>query len=160
MTQRQNPPPLQIPTAFGADKETAAFLNTVINILSQMWKSLYDIRFTSQLKTTDDTPTGIVRVPVPTNRTVAIEAIIVARRTGGSAGTEGDSAYYYAFGCYKNINGTLTGIGTPTLFGGEDQSGWGVSFASSAEDSVVIVTGAANNDITWEGTFSTYTVGA
>lgn len=160
MTLPLAPPPLQIPPDFATDKLKNGFFSALVNTLHQMWSSLYGIRFTNKVKTTDATPTGIVRIPVESGKTVMVQAYIVARRTGGSAGSNGDSAFYVLTGAYKNIAGVLTGIGTPNLVGGEDQASWVVSFSTTAEFAVVVVTGDANTDITWEGTFSTYTVGA
>lgn len=160
MTISLAPPPLQVPPDFAVDKLKGAFFGGLINTLYQLWTTVYGIRTTAKVKTTDATVTGLIRVSVPTNKTVMIDAVVVARRTGGSSGTAGDSAWYRLTGAYKNIAGTLTGVGSPNLISGEDQAGWDVGFSSTGEFAVVTVTGAANNDITWEGTFSTYTVGA
>lgn len=148
------PPPLQIPPDFSSDELKAAFFSGLINTLYQVWTSVYSIRTTAKIKTTDATVTGLIRISVPTNKTVMIEARIVAQNTTGS------SAFYTLTGAYKNVAGTLTGIGTPDLIAGEDQAGWNVAFSSSGEFAVVTVEGAAANTITWEGTFSSFIVGA
>lgn len=160
MTVNLAPPPLQVPAEFVLDKTKGAFFSGLVNTLYQLWTHTYGIRSNEKVLTTDATTTAIVRIPVATDKTVMIEARIVARRTGGSAGTAGDSAFYTLTGAYKNISGILTGIGTPDLIAGEDQAGWNVGFTTSGTDAVVTVTGAANNNITWEGTFSAFTVGA
>lgn len=160
MTISLAPPPLQVPADFLQDKVKQAFFNGLINTIYQLWTATYGIRTTAKLKTTDATPTGLIRVEVPSGRTVMIQAHIVARRTGGSSGTDGDSAFYVLTGAYKNIAGTLTGIGTPDVVQGEDQAGWDVAFSDSGGFAVVTVTGAANNNITWEGTISTYVAGS
>lgn len=160
MTISLAPPPLQVPPDFAVDKLKGAFFGGLINTLYQLWTTVYGIRTTAKVKTTDATVTGLIRTSVPSGKTVMIDAVIVARRTGGSAGADGDSAWYRLTGAYKNISGTLTGIGSPDLIAGEDQAGWAVAFSSSGEFAVVTVAGAANNDVTWEGTISTYIVGA
>lgn len=160
MTLRLAPPPLQVPPDFASDKLKNAFFGGLINTLYQLWTTVYNIRTTAKVKTTDATTTALIRTPVQPGKTVMIEARIVALRTGGSSGAEGDSAFYVLTGAYKNVGGTLTGIATPVLQGGEDQAGWNVGFTTSGEFAVVTVLGAANNDVTWEGTISTYTVGA
>lgn len=160
MSIRLAPPPLQIPPDFGADRLKNAFFSGLLNTIYQLWVAVYGIRATARITTTDATPTSMLRVSVETNKTVMIRADIVARRTGGAAGTVGDSAWYTLSGAYKNIAGALTGIGAPDLIGGEDQGAWNVAFSSSGEFAVIGVTGAANNNITWEGTVYTYTVGA
>lgn len=160
MSLKLNPPPLQVPPTFLADKQSTSFFSGLLNTIYQIWTTLYAMRVTAKVKTTDATVTPLLRTKVANGKTVMIQAYIVARRTGGSAGTVGDSAFYILTGAYKNISGVMTGIGTPDLVAGEDQAGWNVAFTSSGIDAVVTVAGAANNEITWEGTVSTYEVGA
>lgn len=160
MVSSVNPPPLQVPPVYLQDKLSAAFFGGLIQTLYQVWTRVYQIRFSSTTKTTDATVTGALRVEVPNGKTVMIEANVVARRTGGASGANGDSAWYKLTGAYKNIGGVLTGIGTPSLVGGEDQAAWNVGFSSSSTFAVVTVTGAAGNNITWETTLSSYEVGA
>ncbi len=155
-----SPPPLQVPAEFGVDKVKSAFFNALLNTIYQLWSATYSLRSTATVKTTDATTTGLVNIEVPEGKTVMIQADIVARRTGGGSGSVGDSAWYNLRGAYKNISGTLTGIGTPSLTGGEDQAGWNVGFSTSGVAAVVVVLGAAGNDITWEGSFNVFTVGA
>lgn len=159
MTLSLAPPPLQVPREFAKDKEKAAFFSGLINTLYQLWTNVYGIRLKTKVTTTDNTVTGAVRIPIQSGKTTMIQAHIAARRTGGSSGTDGDSAFYVLTGAYKNISGTLTGIGTPDLVSGEDQASWNVGFSSSGQEAVVTVLGATNNNITWEVTVSTYEVG-
>lgn len=160
MTLKLNPPPLQVPSDFAKDKEKGAFFGGMINTLYQLWTAFYESQQKVKVKTTDASLTGLLRFPLADGKTIMISARIVALRTGGSAGAVGDSAWYVLDGAYKNIAGVLTGIGSPNLYGGEDQAGWNVGFSTSGTEVVVVVTGAANNEITWEGTVSTYVVGA
>jgi hypothetical protein len=160
MTIQLNPPPLQVPGDLNQNKAQQNFWNTLLNTIYQLWNAVYGIRTQVTAQTTDNTVTAIIRVPVREGTTVMIDCKIVARRTGGSSGSDGDSAFYNLTGAYKNVGGTLTGIGTPVLQGGEDQSGWNVGFSNSGTEATVTVLGANNNEITWEGTISTYTVGA
>lgn len=160
MTIKLAPPPLTVPSDFAQDKPKAKFFSALLNTVYQMWTALYSIRTTVKLKTTDDVATGLIRIPIEPGKAVMIEASVIAHRVGGSSGTIGDTAFYKLIGAYKNINGTLTGIGTPSLISGEDQSGWNVAFSSSLNgEALVVVTGAVGNDIVWEGTISTYFVG-
>lgn len=160
MTIKVNPPPLQVPASFLADKYAAAFFNSLLNTIYQLWSAVYGLKFSAKVKTTDNTFTALIRTPVAEGRTVMIQCYIVARRTGGGSGTSGDSAFYVLTGAYKNIGGVLTGIGTPNKVSGEDQAGWDVGFTTSGTDAVVAVTGANGNDITWQGTMSLYEAGA
>lgn len=159
MVSRINPPPLQVPPDFLQDKLKQAFFGSLIQTIYQLWTKTYQIESAYTVRTTDASVTALVRVPVKEGKTVMITANIVARRTGGTAGANGDSAWYVLAGAYKNIGGVLTGIGTPGLSGGEDQAGWNVGFSTSGTDALVTVLGAANNNITWEGTIKLYEVG-
>lgn len=154
------PPPLQIPPDFAQDKIKGGFFGALVNTLYQLWTNVYSIRAKVSVETTDDTNTAAIRIPCNVGRTVMIVANIVARRTGGTSGTAGDSAWYTLSGAYKNITGTLTGVGTPDLIGGEDQISWNVGFGSAGEFITVVVKGAVNNDITWDVTVSSYEVGS
>lgn len=160
MVASVNPPPLNVPATYLQDKLSAAFFNSLVQTLYQLWTKVYQIRFGSTTKTTDASVTAAIRVLVNEGRTVMIVASIVARRTGGTAGASGDSAWYQLMGAYKNVGGVLTGVGSPSLVGGEDQAGWNVGFTSSANYAIITVLGAVNNDITWETTMSSYEVGA
>lgn len=160
MTLRVNPPPLQPPADFLLDKPKAAFFGALINTIYQLWTAVYGLQTSATVRTTDSTVTALIRTEIPEGKTVMLECMVVARRTGGSAGSVGDSAFYRLTGAYKNISGVLTGIGSPNLIGGEDQAAWDLGFSTSGTYAVVAVTGANNNNITWEGTLSIYVVGA
>jgi hypothetical protein len=160
MSLNLSPPPLQIPSEFGVDKVKNAFFGGLINTIYQLWTKVYNMGADYKLLTTDATVTALVQLPIDSGKTIMVDAYIVSRRTGGSAGTDGDSAFYVLTGAYKNIGGVLTGIGSVIKNGGEDQAGWDVNLSSSGQKVLVTVTGAANNDITWEGTVRTYEVGA
>lgn len=160
MTITLNPPPLQVPGAFLQDKQQSSFFSGLLNTIYQLWTAVYGIRAKAKVKTTDNTPTAMLRIGVNNNRTVMLQAYIVARRTGGAAGVEGDSAFYVLTGAYKNVNGVLTGIGSADLIAGKDQAAWAVGFSTLGTDAIIIVTGEIANDITWEGAVSTYEVGA
>lgn len=160
MVSRVNPPPLQVPSAFLKDKSMQAFFSGLINTLYQLWTTTYQIRVVTKVLTTDATVTAILRTPVPDGHTVMIVANIVARRSGGAgAGAVGDSAWYTLTGAYKNIGGVLTGIGAPSLIGGEDVAAWNVGFTSSGSDAIVTVIGEAAVDISWASTASVYDIG-
>jgi len=161
MVSSVNPPPLQVPPVFLKDKLAAAFFSGLINTIYQLWTTTFQIRTTVKTLTTDATTTSIFRTPVVSGYTVLIKADIVARRTGGAgAGTVGDSSWYQLAGAYKNIGGVLTGIGSPTLTGGEDVAAWNVGFTNVAGEAIITVTGEASVDITWIASVSVYEVGA
>ncbi len=161
MPSNSNPPPLQVPPQLLKDKLSQAFFSSLIQVVYQLWTTLFQIRLATTVRTTDATVTAALRTPVGEGRTVMITANIVGRRTGGTGGgTVGDSAWYQLAGAYKNIGGVLTGIGVPTLSGGEDVAAWNVGFSTSGSDAIVTVVGEAGVAITWSSTVSTYEVGA
>lgn len=160
MTIKVSPPPLQVPSTFLSDKQTSAFFNGLMNTVYQLWSAVYNMQTTAKVKTTDATTTALVRSSVVEGTTAMFVCRVVARRTGGSAGTAGDSAFYTLTGAYKNVGGVLTGVGSAAIVAGEDQPAWDVGFTTSGTEAIVIVTGAANNDITWQGEVSVLTAGA
>lgn len=106
--------------------------------------------YQNRVTTTDATPTTLHTVTIPASTTVHLEARVVARRTGGVAGTTEDGASYIRIATYKNVAGTATIIGTITLsHAAEDQGGWNATFVVSGGDVLVQVTGAVDNNVTW-----------
>jgi hypothetical protein len=100
------------------------------------------------LATTDDTPTTISTIPVPSSTTLRIFGEVIARRTGGTAGSAEDGAGYTFSATYKNVGGTATLIAS-TIDAHEDQAGWAVTFDASGSDALIEVTGAVDNNISW-----------
>lgn len=100
--------------------------------------------------TTDATVTGIFTYAIPASTTVFIEAKVVARRTGGVAGSAEDGAIYHVEAGITNIAGTATVIvsasGVTTR---ENQAGWNCTIAVSGADAILRVTGAVDNNVTW-----------
>ena len=78
---------------------------------------------------------------------------VVARRTGGSAGTAGDGASYRILGTFRRVSaGSATLIGSLTAdHTAESQGGWDATLTVSGNDVLVRVTGAANNNVSWYG---------
>lgn len=109
--------------------------------------------YQNRAATTDATVTTIHTITVPATTTVAFEAWIINRRTGGASGTAEDGASYLLRGVYKNVAGTATQIGTDGLtVDGESQAGWTVASAASGGTILIRVTGSASNNITWHAT--------
>lgn len=101
------------------------------------------------VSTTDATVTTISTVAVPTDAAMAISAVIAGRRTGGAAGSAGDSAGYVLNGAVKNIAGTVSIVAQSLTFAGEDQAGWTAALVVSGTDILIRVTGAVDNNISW-----------
>lgn len=107
-------------------------------------------RKVDNLYSTSATPASTPLHKLTTNSTVTFEIKIAARRTGGTAGTAGDSAGYVRTVTYKNIAGVLSVVGAvQDSFTVEDQAAWDVGFTSAGEVVTLSCVGAANNNITW-----------
>ena len=100
--------------------------------------------------TTDATSTTVATVPIPASTSVFIEIHVVARRTGGSAGSAEDGAAYLIQAAYKNVGGIATIIGPENSdFIVESQAAWNAFHAVSGSNVLIRVVGAANNNISW-----------
>lgn len=100
--------------------------------------------------TTDATTTTVATVPIPASTSVFMEIHVVARRTGGSAGSAEDGAAYLIQAAYKNVAGVATQIALGNVdYTAESQIAWNATVAASGGDVLVRVTGAANNNISW-----------
>lgn len=102
--------------------------------------------------TTDATVTTLATVATTTDTVMILEARISGRRTGGSAGTAGDSSTYIRTARIKNVAGTVTIQNLQSDYTSEDQAGWNGTITVSGTNALVRVTGAANNNITWNVT--------
>ncbi len=108
------------------------------------------LTFQNRLATTNNTQSTLHTFAIPTNKTVSLDCWVIARRTGGSAGANGDSASYRVVGTFKNISGVVTLVGALTnLFTHEDQAWWDCTLSISGANVLLRVTGATNNNITW-----------
>lgn len=106
--------------------------------------------YQNRVATTDATVTTLHTFTVPSSTTYAVDIIVVARRTGGSAGTAEDGARYRLQAVYKNVAGTATIIGSITASPvDESQAGWDCTLDTTGATVRVRVTGATNNNITW-----------
>jgi len=160
MTLSLRPPPLQVPTELRKDSVVAAFLVALINTVYQIWTAVYNMQVQGKVSTTNATPTQIFAVDIPLSSVVMMVAKVAAHRTGGSSGTLDDSGFYHLVGAYKNSAGVLSAVGTAHLIHGGDQAGWTLSFTTVGTSAIVQVTGATNNNVTWQGSVSTFTAGA
>lgn len=117
--------------------------------------------FTASIATTDGSSQTLAAVPIPSGKTVMIEAKVQGHRTGGSSGTAEDSAGYDIRAVLKNISGSATTVGTGKVdvFKQEDQNGWDATIDVSAGNAVIVVNGAANNNVNWQVFYRVYTLG-
>lgn len=133
--------------------------NEVVRLESSTTNSLpVEIVYQNKVTTTDATATTLNTFTVPAETTYYISAIIVARRTGGSAGTAEDGCSFELKGVYNNISGVATIIGTVYRLINKSQPGWDVNLVTSTNTVEIQVTGAVNNNITWHTTSRVYQV--
>lgn len=118
----------------------------------------YEKASEATVSTTDATVTTLQTITVPATTTIGIETLIVARRTGGAAGTAEDGARYKISGVYKNVAGTATIIGVTTVLADEDQAAWDATLDVTGANVRLRVTGAVNNNINWASTTQTYAI--
>lgn len=117
-----------------------------------------EVVYQNRVATTDGTTTTLHTFAIPATTTVAIEVVIVARRTGGASGTAEDGARYKCLAVYKNVAGTATIIGVVNQTADESQAAWDGTLTVSAGNVLCRVTGAAANNITWHMTAHTWQV--
>lgn len=115
--------------------------------------------FQAQTTTTNATVTTLQSITIPTDSVVMVIAKVVARRTGGASGNNGDSAVYVRMARYKNVGGTVTINGLQTEYTSEEfLNNWNATLDVSGTSGRIQVTGAANNNITWTATYELITL--
>lgn len=119
-----------------------------------------EIVYQNRVATTNNTVTTLHTFTIPSSTTYMIEAMVTARRTGGSSGTAEDGAGYVVRATIKNVAGTATLIGAVSAtYTAEDQAGWDATIDVTGATARVRVTGATNNNITWHMTARVWLVG-
>lgn len=144
-------------------KVAGVTLGTVVDTITTPATNDDPVEFTQQnrVATTDATVTTLDTYTIPATTTVLISTRVVARRTGGAAGTAEDGAGYEFITTVKNIAGAATIIGAVAAISTqEDQAAWNATHDVNAATVRVRVTGAANNDVTWHSTSKIYQVGS
>lgn len=112
----------------------------------------------NRVATTDATVTTMHTFAIPATTTVALEIMVIARRTGGTAGTAEDGGRYKISGVFKNVAGTATLIGGLHRDIDEDQTSWDADLVISSGNVLLKVTGATDNNITWHMTSRVYSL--
>ena len=131
--------------------ELAGVLNTRMKALENRLRAMdHTFAVDGGTETTDATVTTVRSVAIPLGTTLLVSGYVVARRTGGSAGSAHDGAAYRVEFAAKNSAGTagLIAPATVTVIG-ESQAGWAVTCTASGGSVLIQVTGAANNNVTW-----------
>jgi len=112
----------------------------------------------AQVATTDATATTLQSITVPTDSSLLLQVQVVGRRTGGSAGANGDAVVYIRTARFKNIAGTVTMLNLQSDYTSEDQPLWNATLDVSGVSARIRVTGAANNNVTWTSTYTIITL--
>lgn len=106
----------------------------------------------NRVATTDATLTTLHTFTVPSGTTYAIEIIVLARRTGGTAGAAEDGARYRIEAVYKNTAGVVSIIGGRTRLADESVAAYNCDVSTTGATVLVSVTGVLNTQITWHMT--------
>jgi hypothetical protein len=113
-----------------------------------------------RVATTDATVTALATIAANASQSCYVVAHVVARRTGGAAGTAEDAAAYYIRGLFKNNAGLALQVGaTAFTIIGESNAAYDCDFAASSGNILLRVTGVASTNITWHATVYIYRVG-
>jgi hypothetical protein len=138
-----------IGAAIGTSLELTGTAGATIGSQTASSNAIYSTTVNT-VNTTDATVTTIHTITLATDTQFTIRGLVRARRTGGAAGATGDGAGYQFFGALRNIAGTLSIVSTVDLVSKENQTGWDVTFVPSGATLQIRVTGAVNNDVTWD----------
>jgi Domain of unknown function (DUF4082)/Collagen triple helix repeat (20 copies) len=114
---------------------------------------------TGTVRTTSAAQTVIVTVPIPASTTVMIDASVVGRRTGGSAGAAEDGAGYQRTAAYKNVAGVATAVSATALVATIESNGaYDCVFTANGANAEIRVVGVANVTMDWRAFVKTYEV--
>lgn len=132
-------------------------VGSVVNYGVNNFSGLVFNQYAPSVKTTDATVTTTQVVNIPDNAIILIEAYVTGQRTGGTAGTAGDGAGYIRRGLYKRTGGAAPALvgSVADGFTAESQAGWDCTLDVSGNTVRVRVTGAVNNNVTWNSTILT-----
>jgi hypothetical protein len=106
----------------------------------------------AQKLTTDASVQAINTIATAADTVMLVEARVIAKCTGGSAGVVGDCASYIRTFRVKRVGGTVTILNVDSMYTSEDKTLWNVTVTLSGTNVLVNVVGVANNNITWDST--------
>jgi hypothetical protein len=111
------------------------------------------------LNTTTNATVALETIAIPTNTVLMIESYITCRKTGGAGvGTVGQGNGYIRTVKAKNVGGVVTIGVVQSSFTSEDIAPLNATFAVSGTNIVLNVTGATNDNITWNSITKKYKV--
>lgn len=154
-----------ISSTHGLNIDTSKGVNISQNTLNQPVQTLtsettndnpIESIYQGRVGTTNNTPTILHTFTIPASTTYAIDAVIIARRTGGTSGTAENGGRVHIEAVYNNIGGNATVIGTVSKLTSFNDISWNADITTSGNQINIIVTGALNNNITWHHTTRVY----
>ena len=111
------------------------------------------------INTTTNATVALETIAIPTNTVLMIESYITCRKTGGAgAGTTGGGNGYIRTVKAKNVGGVVTIGVVQSSFTSEDITPLDATFAVSGTNVLLNVTGANNDNITWNSITKKYKV--
>lgn len=100
--------------------------------------------------TTDNTTTNLIVTGTTLDTTTLIKVDIIAKRTGGTAGTVGDSATWQLTARVKDVSGVVTVHDVQTDYESKDQALMDTEIVIIGTNIVVRGVGTLNNNFDWE----------
>lgn len=125
-----------------------------VNLQDAMTMGFTQVNFPQQYTfsgtTTTATPATLATIALDATTTTFITAFVVARCTGGSAGTVNDGLGFVVNGAFKMIAGAATQIGLSLPTTAQDKFVWGATLVPSSGSVIVQASGATNTNISWK----------
>lgn len=138
------------PKEISADIVPNSITDTQINKISPTKiEDAQNKTYEGSVLTTNNVSTTILSVNCATETNTLMEAKIVARRTGGTAGSPGDGATFKRSFRVKSIGGVVTIHDIQSDYTSRDNAAMNVSFQVSGAVVEVKVKGLNNNNIKW-----------
>ncbi len=115
-----------------------------------------------RVATTNATPTTLATIPITASNTYLITTDVIARRTGGTAGTADDGKVWHLARGYVTLAGTVTDLGLIESGNGGvgGATAWGIALNISSTNVLLQVSGATGVNVTWHAFYKVKKVGS
>lgn len=131
-----------------------------VNQRLEPFDGVYEDTTGATIPTTNATVTPLETIPIPTDTVVMIESYVTCRKTAGiGVGAIGAGNGYIRTVRATNIGGVVSIGVVQSSFTSEQITQFNATFAVSGTNVVVNVTGALNDDVTWNSITKKYRVG-
>jgi hypothetical protein len=145
--------PTSVIHAFGVDATTLSVqtLEPVSNVT--------EVTTGATVNTTTNANTTLETIAVPADTILMIESYVTCRKTGGAGvGTTGEGNGYVRTVKAQNIGGVVTIGAVQTSFTSESIGAFNATFVVSGTNIILQVTGANNDNVTWNSITKKYKV--